>query len=279
MKWRALLWVTSFQVIYLDLLWLICENYRIIWSGDGQIEVTLESYISSLYVISVRQREGICPAPAEQAVSWPHIRCGVWRGTPGHPWPLLGTTEALPRYTLPPQQCKVQCTMTCTIHHHHHASIRATAHCDTPWPVQYTVTHYHLAMHGTTHSHTPILYTRHSSTVSHTTLLGLGSNRVSPFLLLRFFTYGDLPLEQHLRQIQEEALSKFERTEPNTAVPNQPHWDRPVRLPIQYHCSSFSTCCQILLYSSSAPTYYKTMHSTWATLARSMVWKFELISL
>uniref|UniRef100_A0A8C7V4D4 Presequence protease, mitochondrial n=1 Tax=Oncorhynchus mykiss TaxID=8022 RepID=A0A8C7V4D4_ONCMY len=58
----------------------------------------------------------------------------------------------------------------------------------------------------------------------------------------RFFTYGDLPLEQHLKQIQEEALSKFERTEPDTAVPNQPHWDRPVRLPIQYHCSSFSTC-------------------------------------
>uniref|UniRef100_A0A8C8JK42 Pitrilysin metalloproteinase 1 n=1 Tax=Oncorhynchus tshawytscha TaxID=74940 RepID=A0A8C8JK42_ONCTS len=43
----------------------------------------------------------------------------------------------------------------------------------------------------------------------------------------RFFTYGDLPLEQHLKQIQEEALSKFERTEPDTAVPNQPHWDRP----------------------------------------------------
>uniref|UniRef100_A0A674BM65 Presequence protease, mitochondrial n=1 Tax=Salmo trutta TaxID=8032 RepID=A0A674BM65_SALTR len=46
----------------------------------------------------------------------------------------------------------------------------------------------------------------------------------------RFFTYGDLPLEQHLKQIQEEALSKFERTEPDTAVPNQPHWDRPVMI-------------------------------------------------
>ncbi|CAB1317583.1 unnamed protein product, partial [Coregonus sp. 'balchen'] len=43
----------------------------------------------------------------------------------------------------------------------------------------------------------------------------------------RFFTYGDLPLEQHLKQIQEEALSKFERSEPDTAVPKQPHWDRP----------------------------------------------------
>uniref|UniRef100_A0A673M5Y3 Pitrilysin metalloproteinase 1 n=1 Tax=Sinocyclocheilus rhinocerous TaxID=307959 RepID=A0A673M5Y3_9TELE len=43
----------------------------------------------------------------------------------------------------------------------------------------------------------------------------------------RFFTYGDLPLEQHLQQIEEEALSKFERTEPNTAVPPQTHWDKP----------------------------------------------------
>uniref|UniRef100_A0A671NEY6 Presequence protease, mitochondrial n=1 Tax=Sinocyclocheilus anshuiensis TaxID=1608454 RepID=A0A671NEY6_9TELE len=43
----------------------------------------------------------------------------------------------------------------------------------------------------------------------------------------RFFTYGDLPLEQHLQQIEEEALSKFERTEPNTAVPSQTHWDKP----------------------------------------------------
>ncbi|XP_074049310.1 presequence protease, mitochondrial isoform X2 [Macrotis lagotis] len=43
----------------------------------------------------------------------------------------------------------------------------------------------------------------------------------------RFFTYGNLPLEQHLRQIQEEALNKFQRTEPNTAVPAQKLWDTP----------------------------------------------------
>uniref|UniRef100_A0A665XFA6 Pitrilysin metalloproteinase 1 n=1 Tax=Echeneis naucrates TaxID=173247 RepID=A0A665XFA6_ECHNA len=43
----------------------------------------------------------------------------------------------------------------------------------------------------------------------------------------RFFTYGDLPLEQHLKQIEEEALSKFERINPNTAVPPQPHWSSP----------------------------------------------------
>ncbi|KAK2822842.1 hypothetical protein Q5P01_022907 [Channa striata] len=43
----------------------------------------------------------------------------------------------------------------------------------------------------------------------------------------RFFTYGDLPLEQHLKQIEEEALSKFERIDPNTEVPSQPHWTGP----------------------------------------------------
>uniref|UniRef100_A0AAQ6AE67 Presequence protease, mitochondrial n=1 Tax=Amphiprion ocellaris TaxID=80972 RepID=A0AAQ6AE67_AMPOC len=43
----------------------------------------------------------------------------------------------------------------------------------------------------------------------------------------RFFTYGDLPLENHLKQIQEEALSRFERIEPNTEVPSQPHWTSP----------------------------------------------------
>lgn len=48
------------------------------------------------------------------------------------------------------------------------------------------------------------------------------------FLTLRFFTYGDLPLENHLKQIEEEALSKFQRINPNTEVPSQPHWTSPV---------------------------------------------------
>uniref|UniRef100_A0A8C9XQS6 Pitrilysin metalloproteinase 1 n=1 Tax=Sander lucioperca TaxID=283035 RepID=A0A8C9XQS6_SANLU len=43
----------------------------------------------------------------------------------------------------------------------------------------------------------------------------------------RFFTYGDLPLEQHLKQIEEEALSRFKRINPNTEVPSQPHWSSP----------------------------------------------------
>ncbi|MBN3307376.1 PREP protein, partial [Amia calva] len=43
----------------------------------------------------------------------------------------------------------------------------------------------------------------------------------------RILTYGDLPLEQHLKQIHEEALSRFQRTKPDTDVPPQPHWDKP----------------------------------------------------
>lgn len=118
MKWRVLLWVISFQtinryfIVFVINLWeLGYVNYRIICSGDGQMDVILESYISSLYVISVRQWASVCPVPPEQAVSWPHIWCGVWRGTSGHPWPLLGATQALPRHTLPPQQRKVQSNM------------------------------------------------------------------------------------------------------------------------------------------------------------------------
>ncbi|XP_060681082.1 presequence protease, mitochondrial isoform X2 [Hemiscyllium ocellatum] len=43
----------------------------------------------------------------------------------------------------------------------------------------------------------------------------------------RFFTYGDLPLEQHLQQIQDEALCKFSKIEPGTSVPKQSRWSEP----------------------------------------------------
>ncbi|ETE70503.1 Presequence protease, mitochondrial, partial [Ophiophagus hannah] len=43
----------------------------------------------------------------------------------------------------------------------------------------------------------------------------------------RFFTYGDFPLELHLKQIHEEALCKFQKIEPNTSVPPQQIWDKP----------------------------------------------------
>lgn len=53
-------------------------------------------------------------------------------------------------------------------------------------------------------------------------------NPVNPSLDSRFFTYGDLPLENHLKQIHEEALSKFQRIDPKTEVPPQPLWSSPV---------------------------------------------------
>ena len=49
--------------------------------------------------------------------------------------------------------------------------------------------------------------------------------------LHRFFTYGNFPLEGHLKQIPEEALSKFQKMEQSTAVPAQQHWDKPVSTP------------------------------------------------
>ncbi|KAM5235047.1 presequence protease, mitochondrial-like [Ctenodactylus gundi] len=43
----------------------------------------------------------------------------------------------------------------------------------------------------------------------------------------RFLTYGNFPLERHLQQIQNEALCKFQKREPNTAVPAQRPWNEP----------------------------------------------------
>ncbi|XP_029444406.1 presequence protease, mitochondrial [Rhinatrema bivittatum] len=40
----------------------------------------------------------------------------------------------------------------------------------------------------------------------------------------RFFTYGNFPLELHLKQIQEDALNRFQKIDPNTVVPPQKHW-------------------------------------------------------
>uniref|UniRef100_A0A8D0GC63 Presequence protease, mitochondrial n=1 Tax=Sphenodon punctatus TaxID=8508 RepID=A0A8D0GC63_SPHPU len=57
----------------------------------------------------------------------------------------------------------------------------------------------------------------------------------------RFFTYGNFPLEQHLKQIHEEALRKFQRIEPNTAVPTQQLWDKPREHHVTCGSDSFAT--------------------------------------
>ena len=44
-----------------------------------------------------------------------------------------------------------------------------------------------------------------------------------------FFTYGDLPLEDHLARIEELALSRFEARQVDTAVPDEVRFDQPRR--------------------------------------------------
>ncbi|XP_050793328.1 presequence protease, mitochondrial-like [Gopherus flavomarginatus] len=56
-----------------------------------------------------------------------------------------------------------------------------------------------------------------------------------------FFTYGNFPLEQHLKQIHEEALTKFHRIEPNTAIPVQQLWDKPREHHVKCGSDSFAT--------------------------------------
>ncbi|XP_071943029.1 presequence protease, mitochondrial-like isoform X2 [Antedon mediterranea] len=43
----------------------------------------------------------------------------------------------------------------------------------------------------------------------------------------RFYTYGDLPLEDNLRQINEQVLSRFGKIQPDTTVPDEPRWTEP----------------------------------------------------
>ncbi len=42
-----------------------------------------------------------------------------------------------------------------------------------------------------------------------------------------FYTYGDLPLQDHLSVIEETVLRKFDRIDPKTEVPSQPRWEAP----------------------------------------------------
>ncbi|OXB76809.1 UNVERIFIED_CONTAM: hypothetical protein H355_008198 [Colinus virginianus] len=56
----------------------------------------------------------------------------------------------------------------------------------------------------------------------------------------RFFTYGNFPLEQHLKQIHEEALVKFERIESKTDIPKQKLWDKPQEHHITCGLDSFA---------------------------------------
>lgn len=56
---------------------------------------------------TVGQRACVRPAPPEQAVSGPHLLCGVRRRASRHPRPHLGAAQTIPRHALSPQQRQV----------------------------------------------------------------------------------------------------------------------------------------------------------------------------
>jgi len=49
-----------------------------------------------------------------------------------------------------------------------------------------------------------------------------------------FYTYGNLPLKNHLAFIEEKVLKQFERIDPDTAVAAQPRWRRPRSVSFPY---------------------------------------------
>ena len=49
-----------------------------------------------------------------------------------------------------------------------------------------------------------------------------------------FYTYGNLPLDDHLAFIREKSLQRFERIHPNTEVKTQPRWDHPQQVVFSY---------------------------------------------
>jgi Zn-dependent M16 (insulinase) family peptidase len=42
-----------------------------------------------------------------------------------------------------------------------------------------------------------------------------------------FYTYGNLPLQDHLQFVQDKVLNRFTRIDPDTNVPSQPRWPQP----------------------------------------------------
>ncbi len=49
-----------------------------------------------------------------------------------------------------------------------------------------------------------------------------------------FYTYGNLPLDDHLGFIREKTLQRFDRIHPDTDVKTQPRWDRPKQVEFSY---------------------------------------------
>ena len=52
-----------------------------------------------------------------------------------------------------------------------------------------------------------------------------------------FYTYGDLPLADHLAAVERTVLRHFTRIDPETDVPSQPRWDQPRQAQFSYPLS------------------------------------------
>ncbi|RPJ79936.1 MAG: peptidase M16, partial [Deltaproteobacteria bacterium] len=65
-----------------------------------------------------------------------------------------------------------------------------------------------------------------------------------------FYTYGSLPLPDHLRFIEEKILSRFDSIDPQTDVPSQSRWKQPVQVSYSYPlepAEDHSRKCQVAL--------------------------------
>jgi Zn-dependent M16 (insulinase) family peptidase len=63
-----------------------------------------------------------------------------------------------------------------------------------------------------------------------------------------FYTYGDLPLEDHLSTIEEKILNHFDAIDPKTDVTSQPRWEKPGQVSYSYPLDSsedHSKKCQV----------------------------------
>jgi Zn-dependent M16 (insulinase) family peptidase len=49
-----------------------------------------------------------------------------------------------------------------------------------------------------------------------------------------FYSYGNLPLTDHLAFIGRKVLDEFERIDPQTEVPSQPRWEKPREAEYRY---------------------------------------------
>lgn len=56
----------------------------------------------------------------------------------------------------------------------------------------------------------------------------------------RIFTYGDLPLREHLKYINENYLQNFERIAPSEVVPNEERWSEPRKVTIEAREDAFA---------------------------------------